>query len=185
MDEQTMTVNYSGAVNAALRRCLAEVPETLLYGEDVAKPGGVHGITRGLWKEFGDRVFDTPISESAILGRRSRGDDGPPADRRDHVGGLLPGRSRPDDQPGGQRPLRVRGQAHRAAGSCAPSRAAPGRVRQHSQNLEALFLHAPGLRVAMPSTPQDAYDIMVSAVYCDDPVVVIDNRTLYFGENRR
>ena len=68
MAEQTVTVNYSGAVNAALRRCLAELPETLLYGEDVAKPGGVHGVTRGLWKEFGDRVSDTPISESAILG---------------------------------------------------------------------------------------------------------------------
>src|SRR5215469_18964763 len=66
--EQTVTLNYSGAVNAALRRCLAALPETLLYGEDVARHGGVHGVTRGLWKEFGDRVFDTPISESAILG---------------------------------------------------------------------------------------------------------------------
>lgn len=182
MAEQTVTMNYSGAVNAALRRCLAEVPEALLYGEDVARPGGVHGVTRGLWKEFGDRVFDTPISESAILGTA--------------VGAAMMGR-RPIveimwadfflvalDQMVNQAanvryvsrgrltaPLVVRTQQGNSPGACA----------QHSQNLEALFLHTPGLRVAMPSTPQDAYDIMVSAVYCDDPVIVIDNRTLYFG----
>jgi pyruvate/2-oxoglutarate/acetoin dehydrogenase E1 component len=182
---ETIKVNYSGAVNAALRRVLAEVPETLLYGEDLAKPGGVHGVTRGLHKEFGHRVFDTPISESAILGSA--------------VGAAMMGR-RPIveimwadfflvalDQMINQAanvryvsegrlsaPLVVRTQQGNSLGACA----------QHSQNLEALFLHTPGLRVAMPSTPQDAYDIMVSAVYCDDPVVVFDNRTLYFGEKQ-
>ncbi|NUS15357.1 MAG: acetoin dehydrogenase [Streptomyces sp.] len=182
MPEETIKVSYAGAVNAALHRMLAEVPETLLYGEDVAKPGGVHGVTRGLWKEYGDRVFDTPISESAILGSA--------------VGAAMMGR-RPIveimwadfflvalDQVVNQAanvryvsegrltaPLVIRTQQGNSPGACA----------QHSQNLEALFLHTPGLRVAMPSTPQDAYDIMVSAVHCDDPVVVIDNRTLYFG----
>ncbi|MGW6599833.1 alpha-ketoacid dehydrogenase subunit beta [Streptomyces sp. NPDC055036] len=185
MPDETIKVNYSGAVNAALRRVLSEVPETLLYGEDVAKPGGVHGVTRGLWKEFGDRVFDTPISESAILGSA--------------VGAAMLGR-RPIveimwadfflvalDQMINQAanvryvsegrltaPLVVRTQQGNSPGACA----------QHSQNLEALFLHTPGLRVAMPSTPQDAYDVMVSAVHCDDPVVVFDNRTLYFGEKQ-
>lgn len=182
MPEETIKANYAGAVNAALHRVLAEVPETLLYGEDVAKPGGVHGVTRGLWKEFGDRVFDTPISESAILGSA--------------VGAAMMGR-RPIveimwadfflvafdqvvNQAANMRyvsegrltvPLVIRTQQGNSPGACA----------QHSQNLEALFLHTPGLRVAMPSTPQDAYDVMVSAVHCDDPVVVIDNRTLYFG----
>jgi pyruvate/2-oxoglutarate/acetoin dehydrogenase E1 component len=175
-------LNYAGAVNAALRRCLEEVPETLLYGEDVAKPGGVHGVTRRLWKDFGERVFDTPISESAILGTA--------------VGAAMMGR-RPIveimwadfflvalDQMVNQAanvryvsegrlnaPLVVRTQQGNSPGACA----------QHSQNLEALFTHTPGLRVAMPSTPQDAFDVMVSAVHSDDPVVVIDNRTLYFG----
>jgi pyruvate/2-oxoglutarate/acetoin dehydrogenase E1 component len=175
-------LSYAGAVNAALRRCLEELPETLLYGEDVAKPGGVHGVTKGLWKDFGDRVFDTPISESAILGSA--------------VGAAMMGR-RPIveimwadfflvalDQMINQAaniryvsegrltvPLVVRTQQGNSPGACA----------QHSQNLEALFTHTPGLRVAMPSIPQDAHDIMVSAVHSDDPVVVIDNRTLYFG----
>jgi pyruvate/2-oxoglutarate/acetoin dehydrogenase E1 component len=58
---------------------------------------------------------------------------------------------------------------------------APGACAQHSQCLEAIFLHVPGLRVAMPATPQDAYDVLLSSVACEDPVIVIENRTLYSG----
>lgn len=176
-------LTYGQAVNAALRRVLTEVPETLLYGEDVAKPGGVFGVTRGLHREFGDRVFDTPISESAILGSA--------------LGAAMLG-SRPIveimwadfslvalDQIVNQianaryvsrgaatAPLVIRTQQGNAPGACA----------QHSQSLEAFFLHTPGLRVVMPSTAQDAYDAILSAVYCDDPVLVVENRSLYHGE---
>src|SRR5437879_5975158 len=62
------TMSYVAAVNAALKRALAERPEVIVYGEDVGDPGGVFGQTKGLRREFGARVFDTPISESAILG---------------------------------------------------------------------------------------------------------------------
>ncbi|MEO3791961.1 transketolase C-terminal domain-containing protein [Nonomuraea sp. B10E15] len=180
MHERDLT--YGEAVNAALHRLMEELPETLVYGEDVAVPGGVFGVTRGLRKQHGDRAFDTPISESAILGSA--------------VGAAMMG-SRPIveimwadfslvalDQivnqaanvryvSGGRlsAPLTIRTQQGNAPGACA----------QHSQCLEALFLHVPGLRVCMPSTPQDAYDLLVTAVHCDDPVLVIENRTLYFG----
>ncbi|WP_433283776.1 alpha-ketoacid dehydrogenase subunit beta [Pseudonocardia sp. CA-142604] len=173
-------LTYGEAVNAALRRCLEELPETLLYGEDIAKPGGVFGVTRGLRRDFGERVFDTPISESAILGSA--------------VGAAMLGR-RPIveimwadfslvafDQIVNQlanvhyvsrgelrAPVVVRTQQGSAPGACA----------QHSQSLEAFFLHVPGLRVCMPWTAQDAYDLLVAAVYCDDPTIVIENRTLY------
>ncbi|OPG06474.1 alpha-ketoacid dehydrogenase subunit beta [Microbispora sp. GKU 823] len=179
---ETRKLNYGEAVNAALHRLMAELPETLVYGEDVGLPGGVFGVTRGLRKQFGDRAFDTPISESAILGSA--------------VGAAMMGR-RPIveimwadfslvalDQivnqaanvryvSGGRltAPMTIRTQQGNAPGACA----------QHSQCLEALFLHVPGLRVCMPSTPQDAYDLLVTAVHCDDPVLVIENRTLYFG----
>jgi acetoin:2,6-dichlorophenolindophenol oxidoreductase subunit beta len=60
----------------------------------------------------------------------------------------------------------------------------PGACAQHSQSLEALFLHIPGIRVCIPSTAQDAYDLLVAAIYCDDPVLVIENRNLYNGEKQ-
>lgn len=179
---ETVKLNVGGAVNAALARCLADMPETILYGEDVGKPGGVFGVTRGLQKRFGDRVFDTPISETAMLGAA--------------VGAASLGR-RPIveimwidfslvafDQIVNQAanvryvsegrtaaPLTIRTQQGNAPGACA----------QHSQNLEALLLHIPGIRVCMPRTPQDAHDLVLAAVACDDPTVVIENRTLYAG----
>jgi acetoin:2,6-dichlorophenolindophenol oxidoreductase subunit beta len=175
-------LTYAEAVRAALRRAMTELPETLLYGEDIAKPGGVFGVTRGLQREFGDRVFDMPISESAILGSA--------------VGAAMFGR-RPIveimwadfslvalDQIVNQlanvryvsrgrltAPVVIRTQQGSAPGACA----------QHSQSLEALFLHVPGLRVCMPWTIQDAHDLLLASVYADDPVLVIENRTLYHG----
>jgi pyruvate/2-oxoglutarate/acetoin dehydrogenase E1 component len=175
-------LNYGEAVNAALRRALTEWPETLLYGEDVAKPGGVFGVTRRLRRDFGERVFDTPISESAIIGSA--------------VGAAMMGR-RPIveimwidftlvgfDQvinqaanvryvsAGAQTaPLTIRTQQGAVPGSCA----------QHSQSLEALFAHIPGLRVCLPSTPQDAFDVLLSAIACDDPTIVVEARALYNG----
>jgi pyruvate/2-oxoglutarate/acetoin dehydrogenase E1 component len=66
-------------------------------------------------------------------------------------------------------PLVIRTQGGHSPGSCA----------QHSQSLEAMIAHTPGLLVALPSTPQDAYDILRSAIQCDDPVMVLENRMLY------
>lgn len=179
---ETQNLTYGGAVTAALAQALEDHPEAILYGEDVALPGGVFGVTRGLKKRFGRRVFDTPISETAMLGAA--------------VGASMLGR-RPIveimwmdfmfvafDQIVNQAsnvryvsegrltaPITIRTQQGNAPGACA----------QHSQNLEAMLLHIPGIRVAISSTPQDAYDILRSAVACDDPVVVIENRTLYAG----
>jgi pyruvate/2-oxoglutarate/acetoin dehydrogenase E1 component len=179
---ETVKLNYGGAINAALAKSLEDYPEAILFGEDVALPGGVFGVTRGLHKAFGNRVFDTPISETAMLGAA--------------IGSAMMGR-RPIveimwmdfmfvafDQIVNQAsnvryvsegrltaPLTIRTQQGNAPGACA----------QHSQNLEALLLHVPGIRVAITSTPQDAYDVLRSAVACDDPTVVIENRTLYPG----
>lgn len=175
-------LTYAQAINAALRRVLGEYPDALLFGEDVAKPGGVFGCTKDLQPEFGARVFDTPISESAILGAA--------------VGAGLVGRrciveimwadftlvalDQLVNQAANIRyvsngkltaPLTVRMQQGARPGSCA----------QHSQNLEAIFAHIPGLIVAMPATPQDAHDLLLSAIASNDPAVVIENRGLYFG----
>lgn len=175
-------LTFAAAANAALRRSLQERPEVIVFGEDVGVPGGVFGVTKGLRKEFGSRVFDTPISESAILGSA--------------VGSGMMG-LRPVveimwsdfmfvafDQIVNQAsnvrylsrgtvtaPLTIRTQQGMAPGACA----------QHSQSIEAMLLHTPGIRVAMPSTPQGAYDLLLSAIWSEDPTVVIENRTLYHG----
>lgn len=176
-------LNYGRAVNTALVRAMTEFPETILFGEDIAKPGGVFGITKDLQSSFGkERVFDTPISETAMLGAA--------------VGASMTG-LRPIveimwidfslvamDQIVNQAanvryvsagrlgaPLTIRTQQGALPGSCA----------QHSQNLEAMYAHVPGLRVGLPATPQDAYSMLLAAVKSDDPTMVIENRGLYFG----
>jgi pyruvate/2-oxoglutarate/acetoin dehydrogenase E1 component len=181
----TISLRFGEAVNTALRHALKRWPESLLYGEDVGKPGGVFGVTRRLKREFGDRVFDTPISESAIIGSA--------------VGAAMMGRRpiveimwidftlvgldqvinqavnvRYISKGELQAPITIRTQQGATPGSCA----------QHSQSLEALFTHIPGLRVCIPSTPQDAYDLLLSAVACDDPTLVIEARGLYNGEKQ-
>jgi 2-oxoisovalerate dehydrogenase E1 component len=174
-------LTYGKAVNDALRRELAARPDVLVYGEDVGHAGGIFGVTRTLQQEFGEeRVFDMPIAESAILGSA--------------VGAALEG-LRPVveimwadfmlvalDQlinqaanvryvSGGRHgaPLVVRTQQGATPGSCA----------QHSQSLEALLAHIPGLRIGVPSTPQDAHSMLRAAVADDDPVVLFEARALY------
>lgn len=179
---ETLELRCGEAINRALRRCL-EDERVLLFGEDVGKPGGVFGVSKGLKRDFGERVFDTPISESAILGSA--------------VGAAMMG-MRPIaeimwsdfslvalDQLVNQAanvryvsqarlsaPLVVRMQQGNAPGACA----------QHSQCLEAFFLHVPGLRVVMPRTAQDAYDALLTASHEPDPVICIENRVLYAGD---
>lgn len=171
------------AANHALRRALTERQDTLVYGEDVAAPGGVFGVSKGLVRDFGDRVFDTPISESAILGSA--------------VGASLVG-ARPiveimwadfmlvalDQIVNQAANVRYLSRGTRTAALTVRTQQgmSPGACAQHSQSLEALLLHIPGLRVAIPATAQAAYDLLLAAVWCEDPTIVIENRTLYFME---
>ena len=175
------TMSYIQAVNEALARELETRPEVMVYGEDVGQAGGIFGASRNLLKTYGaERVFDTPISESAILGSA--------------VGAALMGMKpiveimwadfllvaldQLINQAANIRyvtagrssvPLVVRTQQGATPGSCA----------QHSQSLEALLAHIPGLRIALPATPQDAYDILRAAVASPDPCVLFEARGLY------
>ena len=149
-------------------------------GIDVAAGGNVFGLTRGLHDRFGDRVRDTPISESAIVGL---GVGAAMAGMRpvvelmylDFIGvcldQLLNQAAKLPFMTGGaaQMALTVRTQfgAGRSSGS------------QHSQSLEALLAHIPGLSVVMPSTPADTYGLLRAAIQDPNPVVFIENRLLY------
>lgn len=174
-------LRYIQAVNAALRWSLENIPESLIFGEDVAIPGGPFGSAKGLYEEFGERrIFDTPISEQGFMGMA--------------LGAAMTG-LRPIveimyvdfafvamDQIVNQiapahyvsngtykAPIVIRSQQGYSPGSCA----------QHSHSAEAYFAHTPGLRIAVPSTPNEAYQMLRTAVQLDDPVIVLEARQLY------
>jgi 2-oxoisovalerate dehydrogenase E1 component len=168
------------AVHHALEAELTADDRVFVAGIDVGEGGNVFGLTRGLRAQFGDRVRDTPISETAIMGL---GVGAAMAGMRpvvelmylDFVGvcldQLLNQAAKLPFMTGGaaEMALTVRTQfgAGRSSGS------------QHSQSLEALLAHIPGLSVVMPSTPADTYGLLRAAIQDPNPVIFIENRLLY------
>ncbi len=168
------------AVRTALEVELASDERVFVAGIDVGSGGNVFGLTRGLRDRFGDRVRDTPISETAVMGV---GVGAAMAGMRpvvelmylDFLGvcfdQLLNQAAKLPFMTGGaaEMALTVRTQfgAGRSSGS------------QHSQSLEALLAHVPGLTVVMPSTPADTYGLLRAAIQDPNPVVFIENRLLY------
>lgn len=179
ISEQEMTM--AKAINCALRDELAMNPATLVYGEDVGHAGGIFGASRDLQKTFGEmRVFDTPIAESAILGSA--------------VGAAIEG-MRPIveimwgdfllvaldsiiNQAANVR-YHTRGQFGAPMVVRTQQGATPGSCAQHSQSLEALLAHVPGLKVGLPNTPQDAYAMLRAAAWDPDPCILFEARALY------
>lgn len=174
---------YGIAVNLALMTEMTERDNMVSFGEDIAIPGGTFGVTRNLRKEFGERVFDTPISETAILG----------AAIGSSLEGLIPvveimwsdfllvAFDQIANQAANVRyissgrvtaPLVIRMQQGITPGSCA----------QHSQNLEALIAHIPGIKVGLPSNAADAFAMTRAAIADADPVVLIESRALYLDK---
>lgn len=168
------------AVHDALEAELASDPEVFVAGIDVGAGGNVFGLTRGLRDRFGDRVRDTPISESAIVGV---GVGAAMAGMRpvvelmylDFLGVCL-------DQllnQAAKLPFMTGGRAEMALTVRTQFGAGRSSGSQHSQSLEALLAHIPGLTVVMPSTPADTYGLLRSAIQDPNPVVFIENRLLY------
>jgi 2-oxoisovalerate dehydrogenase E1 component len=168
------------AIRGALEVELETDHRVVVAGIDVGDGGNVFGVTRGLRARFGERVRDTPISETAIVGL---GVGAAMAGMRpvvevmylDFLGvcfdQLLNQAAKLPFMTGGaaEMALTVRTQfgAGRSSGS------------QHSQSLEALLAHIPGLTVVMPSTPADTYGLLRAAIQDPNPVVFIENRLLY------
>jgi 2-oxoisovalerate dehydrogenase E1 component len=168
------------AIRTALEAELVADERVFLAGIDVGEGGNVFGLTRGLRERFGDRVRDTPISETAVVGLgvgAAMAGMHPVVEVMylDFLGvcfdQLLNQAAKLPYMTGGsaQMGLTVRTQfgAGRSSGS------------QHSQSLEALLAHIPGLTVVMPSTPADTYGLLRAAIQDPNPVVFIENRLLY------
>ena len=174
-------LTYREAVRDALGKALREDESVFIMGEDIAEMGGSMAVTQGLLDEFGaGRVRNTPISEMAIVGSG--------------IGAAIQGMrpiveimyedfltismeqlvnqaAKHRTMSGGQVkvPLTIRTQG--GAGW------SPG--AQHAQQLEAWFVHVPGLKVVFASTPEDVRGLLWSAIYDDNPVVFFEHRTLY------
>ncbi len=168
------------AIRTALEEELAGDERVFVAGIDVGAGGNVFGLTRGLQDRFGDRVRDTPISESAIVGL---GVGAAMAGMRpvvelmylDFLGvcldQLLNQAAKLPFMTGGAAPMALTVRTQFGAGRSSGS--------QHSQSLEALLAHIPGLSVVMPSTPADTYGLLRAAIQDPNPVVFIENRLLY------
>lgn len=179
--DETVELTYQRAVNRALATELETRPEVIVYGEDVGAAGGIFGVSRGLQKKFGaGRVFDTPISESAILGSALGAAMQGMRPVVEIMWGdfLLVALDQLVNQAANVRyisrgeltaPIVVRFQQGATPGSCA----------QHSQSLEALLAHIPGLKVGVPCTPTDAYAMTRAAVADPDACILVEARELY------
>ena len=174
-----MELTYLEAISDGLRVALTEDERVLLLGEDIGAFGGAFKVTAGLQAEFGaDRVIDTPISEEAIIGGA--------------VGAAIVG-MRPVCEMqfadfvscGFDQLVNVAGKLHYRLGLAAPivvrlpSGGGVAGGPYHSQNPEAWFMHAPGLKVVAPSTAQDAKGLLLAAIADPNPVIFLEHKHLY------
>ncbi len=177
-------IMYREALNEALSEEMARDDKVFIMGEGIAERGGSYKVTAGLLEQFGaKRVFDTPISENGFTGAG--------------VGAALTG----------MHPVieilfidftmlildQIINQAAKFRFMSGNTARVPlvlrtqggvgnGLAAQHSQSLEALFYHIPGLKLVMPSTPFDAKGLLKAAIRCDDPVIFIEHKLLYMNK---
>ncbi len=174
-----MSVTYLEAIREAQARALARDEHVFIYGQDVGGFGGAFKATKGLAKEYPERVLDSPISEDAQIGLA--------------IGAAIEG----------MRPIvemqfadfssvafsQIVNQAAtmfwRTQVPCPivvrlPSGGTAGGGPFHSQSMEAIYAHYPGLVVMTPATVEDAYHLLLAAVEIDDPVIFCEHKYLYY-----
>ncbi|NMC54246.1 MAG: alpha-ketoacid dehydrogenase subunit beta [Chloroflexi bacterium] len=174
-------ITYAEALREAMRQAMQKDQRVFLMGEDIGVYGGAFGVTAGLLKEFGEkRVRDTPISEAAITGAC--------------IGAALTGM-----RPIGEmqfsdfvvlameqlvmQAAKIRfmfgGKASVPMIMRLASGSGTGAAAQHSESLENWFVHTPGLKVVMPSTPYDAKGLLLAALEDENPVIFMEHKLLY------
>jgi pyruvate dehydrogenase E1 component beta subunit len=176
------TLSLQGALNLALDELLAEDEKVLVLGEDVGTLGGVFRVTSGLAATHGaERVFDTPLAESGILGMS--------------IGLAMAGfRPVPEVQfdgfayPAMNQIVTQLGRIHyRSRGALrvpvtlrVPSFGGIRAPEHHGESLESVFAHVPGLKVVSPADPQQGYSLLKAAVRMDDPVIFMEPKSRYW-----
>jgi pyruvate dehydrogenase E1 component beta subunit len=170
------------ALNEGLRKTMEGDPKVILMGEDIGKLGGVFRVTDGLQKDFGeDRVFDTPLAESGIVGTAIglaiRGYR--PVCEIQFDGFVYPAYDQIVSQLAKYH-ARSRGQVKMPITVRIPFGGGIGAVEHHSESPEAYFAHTAGLKVVACSNPVDAYFMIQQAVLSDDPVIFFEPKRRYW-----
>jgi 2-oxoisovalerate dehydrogenase E1 component beta subunit len=178
------TLTLSKALNEGLRKALENDPKVLIMGEDVGKLGGVFRVTDGLQKDFGeDRVVDTPLAESGIVGTAIglalRGYR--PVCEIQFDGFVFPAFNQIVTQLAKMR-YRSLGNVSLPVVIRIPCGGGIGAVEHHSESPEALFVHTAGLRVVACGDPADAYAMIQQSVTCDDPVIFFEPKRRYWDK---
>ncbi len=180
MTQMTM----AGAINRGLRAAMDRDEKVLLMGEDIGQLGGVFRVTDGLWKDFGpDRVMDTPLAESGIvgtaIGMAMRGYR--PVIEIQFDGFIFPAYDQITTQLAKMH-YRSQGRIQLPVVIRVPFAGGIGAVEHHSESPEALFAHTAGLRAISPATPQDAYDMIQQAIASPDPVLFFEPKARYWDK---
>jgi pyruvate/2-oxoglutarate/acetoin dehydrogenase E1 component len=174
-------ITYSEAIREALRQEMLRDDRVFIIGEDVGVYGGAFGVTLGLVEEFGEeRVIDTPISELGIAGAIT----GAALTGMRPVGEIMfmDFITLASEQVVNQA-AKIRfmfgGKAAVPFVLRTPAGSGTGAAAQHSQSLENWFVHIPGLKVVMPSTPYDVKGLLIASIHDDNPVIFIEHKLLY------
>ncbi len=174
-------VNMVDAINQTLHQAMAKDKRIIVLGEDVGKEGGVFRVTAGLQKKYGtDRVVDTPLSENGIVGT-SIGMAA--AGLRPIAEMQFSGFMYPAFQQLISHASRIRNRS-RGRYTCPlivrmPYSGGIRALEHHSESMESLFAHIPGLQVIIPSTPYDAKGLLATAIKSDDPVIFMEPKRIY------
>ena len=169
------------AINLALREEMQRDKDVVILGEDVGRDGGVFRVTEGLLEQFGpERVVDTPLAESAIvgaaIGMASYGLK--PVAEIQFLGFIYPAMDQISNHSSRLR-SRSRGRYTCPLVIRAPYGAGIKAPEHHSESCEALFCHMPGIKVVMPSSPYYAKGLLISAIRDPDPVLFLESTRLY------
>ena len=177
-------VTLAKAINLGLRSALEHDPSVLLMGEDIGRLGGVFRVTDGLQKDFGpDRVVDTPLAESGIVGTAiglaMRGYR--PVCEIQFDGFVFPAFDQITTQLAKVH-YRTRGRISLPVVIRIPYGGGIGAVEHHSESPEVLFAHTAGLRVVSPATPSDAFSMIQEAIASPDPVIFLEPKGRYWDK---
>ncbi|GAB3206610.1 alpha-ketoacid dehydrogenase subunit beta [Marinactinospora thermotolerans] len=180
----TTKLTIGKAINEGLRRAMEDDPKVLVMGEDVGRLGGVFRVTDGLHKDFGaDRVIDTPLAESGIIGTAIglalRGYR--PVCEIQFDGFFFPATNQTFTQLAKMH-QRSGGRLRLPVVLRIPYGGGIGAVEHHSESPEAYFAHTAGLRVVTVANPEDAYWMVQQAIACDDPVVFFEPKRRYWDK---